>query len=193
MLSLFQFIRHAGFKGTVVGFDEAEQGLSVDKKKTEKILSMLMSGIEAITNLNGGSALLVYALTPDLVDKMKSFAALSQRVSSPRGRGFFDGNTLAPLIDLRRGDPLQDLQRIGSKLVEVFYEVFGPVEIEVPREKTLAAIDKIASDIVEINLSSSNRRDMVKTTCLILLGVLETGELQVAATVDNYPDEDLEV
>lgn len=185
MLSLFQFIKHAGFRGTVVCFDEAEQGLSVDKRKTDKILSMLMSGIEAITNLNKGSALLVYALTPDLVEKMKTFPALQQRITSPPGRSFFDGNVLAPLIELRReeDDPTVDLKRIGYRLVEVFLNFFGE-EITVTKELLENKIDEIADEIVEIDLSSSNRRDMVKSTCWMLLNVIDTGQIEAAVSQD---------
>jgi hypothetical protein len=176
MMSLFQFVRHATFHGTLVCFDEAEQGLSVDKKKTDKILSMLMSGIESITNLHEGSTLVVYALTPDLVDKMKNFAALQQRIISPQGRGFFDGNTLAPLIDLWRDNPLEDIKLIGNKLVDVFYKLLGQ-EIKIEKEDVLSVIDKTAGAIVEENISGSNRRDMVKATCSILIELFETGKL----------------
>lgn len=190
MLSLFQFIKHAGFCGTVVCFDEAEQGLSVDKKKTDKILSMLMSGIEAITNLNRGSALMVYALTPDLVEKMQNFPALQQRITSPQGRGFFDGNVLAPLIELRRDDPLADLECIGHKLVDVFFSFFGE-ETKIQNDTLKSEISKIAEEIVETDISSSNRRDMVKSTCSVLLGIIETGEMEVAVSRDI--DEESEV
>ncbi|MEQ8187744.1 MAG: BREX system ATP-binding domain-containing protein [Candidatus Eremiobacterota bacterium] len=176
MMSLFQFIRHAGFQGSLVCFDEAEQGLSVDKKKTDKILSMLMSGIESITNLQEGSALVVYALTPDLVDKMKNFAALQQRIMSPRGRGFFDGNTLAPLIELWSDNPLEDINRIGNKLADVFYELLGE-EISVRKEEVFKEINEIAISIVEENISGSSRREMVKGTCSMLLELFETGKL----------------
>ncbi len=184
MLSLFQFIRQAGFNGTVLCFDEAEQGLSVDKKKTEKILSMLQAGINAIADLKEGSALLMYAFTPDLVDKMKTFAALQQRISSPPGRSFFDGNVLAPLIDLTRRDPLQDLQNIGGKLVSVFYNIFAD-EVELSREELLEYVNQLALDILEKEVSSSNRRDMVKNVCTVLLGILETGKIHAAAAYEN--------
>ena len=176
MMSLFQFIRHAGFQGSLVCFDEAEQGLSVDKKKTDKILSMLMSGIESITNLQEGSALVVYALTPDLVDKMKNFAALQQRIMSPRGRGFFDGNTLAPLIELWSDNPLEDIRRIGNKLADVFYELLGE-QISIRKEEVYKEINEIAISIVEENISGSSRREMVKATCSMLLELFETGKL----------------
>ncbi|HHY90669.1 MAG TPA: DUF2791 family P-loop domain-containing protein [Clostridiales bacterium] len=184
MLSLFQFIRHAGFNGTVVCFDEAEQGLSVDKKKTEKILSMLQAGINAIADLQNGSAMLMYAFTPDLVEKMKSFAALQQRIWSPSGRSFADGNVLAPLIDLTIRDPLQDLRNIGRKLVSVFFDKFGG-EVQTSKDKLFAYVDKIASDILEKEISSSNRRDMVKNVCSFLLEVLETEQIYAAATADD--------
>jgi len=183
MMSLFQFIKHAKFNGTVVCFDEAEQGLSVNKKKTDKILSMLMSGIEAITNLQGGSAFIVYAITPDLADKMKNFPALQQRIISPRGRGFFDGNTLAPLIELTTHDPIKDLQRIGRRLVDLSYELYYD-EIFSQKEDILEEIDKIAKGILKQNSSVSSRRDMVKETCIMLQGLIDSGEFH------NYIEQD---
>jgi len=57
LLSLFQLVRRAKFRGTVLTFDEAEQGLAVDRKRMDRILSMLQSGINAVSNLRDGSAL----------------------------------------------------------------------------------------------------------------------------------------
>ena len=56
-----------------MGFDEAEQGLGVDKRTMQRILSMLQSGINAMADLQQGSALVVYALTPDIVESMENF------------------------------------------------------------------------------------------------------------------------
>lgn len=193
MLSLFQLVRHAGFKGTVVCFDEAEQGLTVDKKKTEKILSMLMSGIASIVDLPKGSALVVYALTPDIVERMETLAALQQRIANPEGHSFFEGNTYATQIKLtKRDDPLKDLEAIGDRLVEMVYQELGE-EIKLKKEAILIEVHQRAKEIVETNLSVGNRRDMAKITCILLLRLYETGGLEAAASSEQNALEEDEV
>jgi hypothetical protein len=178
LLSLVQFIRHARFRGTVIGFDEAEQGFAVDKRKMDRILSMLQSGINAIVDLEGGSALIVYALTPDIVEEMEKFPALQQRVADPVvGRGFFDGETLAPKIDLtRRGDPVRELKAIGRRLVELLYDQ-ADRPIAVAKDAALAEVDRVAEDVASKDIRSSNRRTMVKRTCSMLLRLYNEGVL----------------
>lgn len=179
LLSLFQLLRHAKYAGTVVGFDEAEQGLSVDKRTMQRILSMLQSGINAMVDLQQGSALVIYALTPDIIESMEDFSALQQRVADPSPtRGFFDGETLAPRIDLarqREGGP--DLTRIGRRLAEVLYEHAGE-NILVPIEKALDVVSQVAEDVALRDPSSSNRRTMVKRTCAMLLRLHQDGVLE---------------
>lgn len=193
MLSVFQFVKHAGFRGTVLCYDEAEQGLNVDRKRTEKILSMLQGEINSITTLDNSSALLVYALTPDLISKMETFAALQQRIADPGpGLGFFDGNTLAPLIDLtRRKDPVDDLKVIGQKLLELCLSHVNQGWTLSP--KALAErVDEIATAVAMEDLSASNRRSMVKRTCTTLLSLLPAHEY-VASTKERTVEEEDEV
>ncbi|RNB82515.1 hypothetical protein EDM59_20385 [Brevibacillus nitrificans] len=189
MFSLFQFVKHAGYQGTVVCFDEAEQGFAVDKKKMERIHSMLMANINSIVELNQGSVLLVYALTPDVVSKMDAFAALQQRIADPApNEGFFDGNTFAPLIDLtKRSDMLEDLREIGEKLVQLMYEHFEE-EMPVKRQTALERVRDRALRIVEQDLSSSTRRTMVKEVCTMLLRMYDDAD-EVAAAQDSEEDE----
>lgn len=176
MLSLFQFVRSAGFKGTVVTFDEAEQGLSQNRKTMDRILSMLQSRINSIADLKRGSALVVYAFTPDLVDQMERLAALQQRVADPGpGMGFFDGNTLAPRIELtRRDDPERELRDMGRRYVNVAYDI-PEWNCQLPREQMLASIDQLAAEIAADDISSSSRRSMAKRTCATLIRALEEG------------------
>ena len=123
---------------------------------------------------------------------MKSFAALQQRISSPSGRGFIDGNILAPLIDLTIREPLQDLQNIGRKLVSIFYNKFAG-EVKVSEKELLKRVEQIALGILEKEMSSSNRRDMVKSVCTVLLGLLETDQTCVAAAIDPNDTYEAEV
>jgi len=192
LLSLFQFIRHSGFPGTVVCYDEAEQGLTVDKRKTERILSMLQSGINALADLQMGSVLVVYAITPDLREKMANFAALQQRVADPGvDESFFDGNTMAPVIDLtRRKDPLNDLQSIGHRLVGLFYEQAGS-SMTVGKEIVIEKVNQFAEEIAGADQTTSNRREMVRRTCAMLVRLYSEGVVRdVAVSGQSTDDED---
>ena len=190
LLSLFQFVRRAGFRGTVVTFDEAEQGLGVDQRRMDRILSMLQSHINALADLKQGSALVVYAFTPDLVEQIERFAALQQRVEDPgHGQGFFDGNTLAPRIDLtRRGDSTKELQTIGHRLVDLLFD-HANLDGMVEREHVYATVDELATEIALEDVSSSSRRMMVKRTCAILMRVHDEGIIE-PVTMPDRMDED---
>ncbi|MCC4766558.1 hypothetical protein FXW07_07990 [Methanosarcina sp. DH1] len=194
-LSLYQLIKRAGFTGTVVAFDEAEQGFSISSQKKSQLLSLLQSDINSINELHNGSALVLYAITPDISEEMMEFAALQQRVQDPfRGTSFWDGNTRAPLIYLTRRDGItrsevaDELTEIGRKLVELLYSKVGS-EITVPREEVIEKIKSFAIAISNEDLSPSNRRKMVKGTCIMLIRLYEDGELVEPALGD---DEDFE-
>lgn len=189
-LALCQFVRRAGFQGTVVTFDEAEQGLGVDRKRMDRILSMLQSGINAIADLKQGSVLVVYAFTPDLIESMERLAALQQRVADPGiGFGFFDGNTRAPRIDLtQRGDTGKELEAIGRRLVELAMDDAN-WQLGASREEMLTVVRDLANEVGRDDPSSSNRRTMVKRTCATLLRAYESGVIDTAP-LPNRIDED---
>jgi len=186
-LALFQFVRLARFQGTVVGFDEAEQGLSVDRRKTAVIHSMLQASINAMKDLKDGSALIVYALTPDIVEKMHEFDALRQRVADPGPeRGFFDGNTRAPIIDLSlRDDAQAELLAIGQGLVRMAFES-ELIPTSSDRSEVQSAVDRFADEVSARDASVSNRREMVKLTCSELLRWID-GETGTQSTDGASP------
>ncbi len=171
LLSLFQLIHHARFTGTVVGLDEAEQGFNVDRKHLNRILSMLKSDTDSIADLADGSALVVYALTPDVREEMDRFPALQQRIADPGGVGFLEGNWLATVIDLTiRGDPAEHLRHIAARMVELFtsQEALAPGETAATAHQRAA---EIADDVAATELSSSSRRTLVKRVAAFLLGI----------------------
>ncbi len=192
LLSLFQLVRRAKFRGTVLTFDEAEQGLAVDRKQMDRIMSMLQSGINAVSDLREGSALVVYALTPELFEHVEKFAALQQRVADPgKGEGFFDGNTLAPIIDLApRTDLVVELRTRGRSLVDLAY---GAPEWDSPVSKAdaVATVDRLAEEIGLEDVSSGSRREMVKRTCAMLIRTLDGGDLDTSPRPER--DDEAEV
>jgi len=183
MLSLFQFVKHAQFQGTVVGFDESEQGLSTDNRKIGRILSMLQSGINALSDLEDGAALVVYALTPDISEKMATFPALQSRVADPvMDKGFFDGVTLSPMIDLSRRagqtDVLDVLMEMGDRLVDMLYEDSAG-SIQTPIDDTKIQVRIIAREVRDLNIASGNRRIMAKAACALLVRLKNEGVLEI--------------
>jgi hypothetical protein len=191
MRSLFQFVRRAGYAGTVVGYDEAEQGFSVSRAKRKEILSMLQSDINAISGLRGGSVLLMFALTPDVAEHFDEFAALQQRLNDPGpGMGFFDGNTLAPRIDLtQRRDAKKELFAMGTKLVALFYQHCSK-DAQRPQEDMMQEVGKTADEILAVEAESSNRRTMVKRTCTMLLSSVPalSGLISTAGPASEEPE-----
>lgn len=169
MLSLCQFTRYAGFKGTVIGLDEAEQGLDVSREKQQRIMSMLQANINAVADLQEGSVLILYAFTPDLESRFSTFPALQQRIDVPIGQDFFEnGNTLAAKIDLtKRVDPTAELKAIGSRLADLFFKHFGD-EVSISRSEVGRHIEALAKQVFEQQYDSSNRRTMVKAVCAYL-------------------------
>jgi len=178
LLSLFRFVRAAGYHGTVITFDEAEQGLGVDRKKLNRIVSMLQSQINAVADLRDGSALIVYALTPNLIGEMETLAALQQRVADPASdMGFFDGNTRAVRIDLTlRPDSVHELEAIGTRLCDLLYAAYSE-QLTASRDDAYAAIRQVAAAVYLEEIATSNRRTMVKRSSTLLLHLYDTGTL----------------
>ncbi len=177
MLSLCQFIRYAGFKGTIIGLDEAEQGLDVNRRKQNLIMSMLQANINAVADLKEGSVLILYAFTPDLESRFSTYPALQQRIDVPADQDFFkNGNTLAAKIDLtRRDDPVSELKEIGHHLADLFYKHFGN-EATASRAEVIQHVEELANQVVEKQLDSGNRRTMVKEVCAYLWKLRNVGE-----------------
>jgi hypothetical protein len=180
-LSLAQFVRLSGFPGSVFCFDEGDQGFDVDRRKMNKIMSLIRTQVDGVTDLREGSALFVYAVTQPIVEEMERAPMLLDRIRDPGPRqGFFDGNTLAPMIDLTfRPDPGKDLRRIGKRLVDLVYEE-ALHQTQVSHEDASEAVFRIAEEVGQEDPTASARRMMVKRTCTYLLGVITTGEAQPA-------------
>lgn len=178
LLSLFQFVRIAGFRGTVITFDEAEQGLAVDRKKVARIMSLLQTQINALADLQHGSALIIYALTPNIYEQMQHFSALQQRVADPGpGQGFFDGNTRAVLIELnQRQEPLAELQKIGQRLIALLYEYAGN-SLAIEQARVIERVNSLAEQVIAEDVTIASRRTMVKRTSTLLLHLYEDGVL----------------
>lgn len=185
MFSLCQFIKAAGYNGTVIGFDEAEQAANVPAKQLNKILSMARSEIDAITRLQGGAVLIFYAFTPDVIQEMQRYPALQQRLAEPDpNRRFFDGNDYSPQIDLAQPFQVNNsksliiLQRIGERLVNLIFETYQVEMQAFDKNQILKASHDWADEIDARNASISNRRDMVRLTCSRLLHMYHTGSLE---------------
>jgi len=193
LFSLFQFVYYIGYRGIIVGFDEAEQSFNVDRKKLAKIFSTLRSLLDAVINLKDASALIIYAMTNDVYEEMNKYPALQQRLSSPYERDFFSGNVLAPVIDLTRLDSIDLSKKIAIKISDVFYETFKD-QLTISRDEILKKADEISDGIIKRGVSSSNKREITKAVCTYLLEILEDRELEYGIlkkinTQNLYEDE----
>jgi len=144
---------------------------------------MLQSGINALSDLEDGSALVVYALTPDIVAKMATFPALQSRVADPAlDKGFFDGVTLSPMIDLSRKagqtDVLDLLTEMGDRLVDMLYE-YSTEPIQSSIDDTKLQVRIIARQVRDLNVSSGSRRIMAKAACALLTRLVNEGVLEI--------------
>ena len=132
---------------------------------------MLKSDADAMADLAAGSALVVYALTPDVRDAMDQFAALQQRIADPGGVAFLDGNYLATVIDLSiRTDPVDHLRRIAERMLELYTSANELPDGETA-ESARGRVVAIAEDVAATEPSSSSRRVLVKRTAAFLLGI----------------------
>lgn len=192
MFSMFQFIRYAGFKGTVVCLDEADIGFQqTSKDKIQKILALLRADIGVINDLTGGAVFFIYALTDEVVQSMMQYMALKQRIDTPPGQGFMDGNDYAALISLTAPtDREAELRKIGHRLADLLYDHAG-LPIAIDKSQANNKIDQIAADIIEEDISSSSRREMTKRASTLLLNILNRGSLEAAATVSPLEEDEV--
>jgi len=101
LLCLCQFAKTINYRGTIIGFDEAEQAINVPRKKVQRILSMARAEIDSISRVKNAAVMIVYAFTPDVVQGMQAYPALQQRLAEPDPENrFFDGNSYSPRIEL---------------------------------------------------------------------------------------------
>lgn len=183
LLTLGQFNRRAHFRGTVIAFDEAEQGLDVDRRRFGIILSMLQSTINSVADLEGGALLICYAFTPEIVEKFNELPALHTRITS--AKSFFEGNVFAPLIPLDRGRPAEEeLPVIARNLAELFFSHFEVGDAE-EQQKLMAACVSKAQEVARSNASITSRRSMTKAVCEILLNAS-----RAAAPYEDEGEED---
>jgi hypothetical protein len=192
MFSIFQLIRYAGFKGTVVCLDEADIGFQlISRDKMQKILALLRADIGAINDLAGGAVMFVYALTEAVVQNMMQYMALKQRIDSQPGHGFMDGNDYAALISLSLPtDREAELKRIGHRLTDLLYDNAGP-SLSVSKPEVLEKVNTIASEIIEEDISSSSRREMTKRTSVLLLNILNGGHYEAAASTAGIEEDEV--
>ena len=85
--------------------------------------------------------------------------------------GFFDGNTLAPVIDLRmRQNAVSDLEAIGQRLVDILYDRYGSALL-IPYHTVLAGVTELAREVAQSNPTIGNRREFIRrvSTSLVTL------------------------
>ena len=179
LLSLCQLVKYSGFTGTVIIYDECEQGLHIGPKKEAKLQSLMLSEINSIINLQKGSVLIMYAITSNFRRDLMNLPPFQQRIIHTRGP-FSKDNVMSPLIEIQQFPPgstkKEFLVKIGEKLVDLVYlvaEKQGKSLVH-PKESMYSLITKLAER--EYNEADYKRR-MVKGTCSILTQLYDTGEM----------------
>jgi hypothetical protein len=126
------------------------------------------------------------------MEQMEKLAALQQRVADPGpGMGFFDGNTLAPRIELtRRDDPEGELRAMGRRYVNIAYDQ-PQWDCVISRETMLDTIDQLATEITLEEISSSSRRSMAKRTCATLMRALDDGVIDTTPLPDRVLEDEV--
>jgi hypothetical protein len=190
-LSLYQLIKLCGFQGTVVVFDEAEQGFNISKKKQSMLFSILQSDINSIITLEGGAVLVLYAIHSQTLGEIMNFPALQQRIRHPFK--FSAEHFNSPIIEIDRSETaskeeiLGELRAIGERLINLMYEAAGS-EITVPMDSTYSLIQTLAESCIKEDMTSSNRRAMVKGTCSILAQLHDKNSLPNIDEISITPD-----
>lgn len=177
LIALAEFVRHAGWTGLAVGFDEADQGFSVAPKRRDAILSVMRSDFDALLRVRGAPLLALIAITPDVRDAMATYPALQQRFRAPDGVDFFDGeteaHTRAPLIDLdSRYDPARDLPALATRLVEAFYAEHSG-ETTVSQEDALREARSTADEIQNSEAAVQAQRQLAKAIAVQLIRYID--------------------
>ena len=151
-------------------FDEAEQAKSISSKHFQRIQSVFQSKINSTADLRNGSALLVFAVTPDVIERFADFGALQQRIADPSpDDGFFNGNTYAVKIDLtQQSYSEKSLAEMGRHYVNAAFDE-PEWDSTKSRDEMLNEINTIAIDVAANEGSSSSRRIMAKRTAEMLI------------------------
>ena len=203
MLSLFQFIRYSGFAGTVVGYDEAEQGFYVSRRKMQEIQTMLQMEINAIADLEDASALILFVVTPNIIEKLVDFPALQQRLANP-GKSFLEGADFAPQIDLSEQASLRDsnqhMKNIGRRNITILFADYSDPECprcnsdyQVDQSTVAEFVDGIANKVSDEGLGAGEIRAFTKSSCGFLVHVWENDDSSgytVRIDVDPTDDSD---
>ncbi len=139
--SLVQLIRHLGFSGLVICFDETERALSLTAKAKELHLSNLRELIDECGQTAFQGAMLFYAVPDEtfLEGRTMVYEALRQRVDTVFGD--FNPSGVKIFLDATIRDPKPFLQEVGQKLAAVYGKAY---QWELPDRAVQETIDLVA-------------------------------------------------
>lgn len=203
LLSLYQLVRECGYSGTVVAFDETDQNWrKITPKHKGLFYSLLQSEVNALVDTKDLAVMIAYSLVPEIYDHMNQYPALQNRIVPPSPKLTFEkGNTDCPVIMISRPPDLsveeirEELVSMGDKLIDMLYRIPGEHR-QCPRDMLEEAVEEIAQGVVEEDLSSGDRRTMVKRTASVLNryyydGVLpDPDDLKDLKDLDEGPEEE---
>ena len=166
LLSLAKFLPESGVHGLILLLDEVETLSQVKGKALLRILAAIRVFLDLPTSVPGGVPLFgVFAATPDVLDEVKKYPALQQRLAVT-GASFSEGNDMAIQLPLDKVAPQDELlMEIGQKLIDIGSRATGHrfnVELQVENARRLVHV------ACERNLDVAARRIFVKSWVNIL-------------------------
>ncbi|MCI0407802.1 MAG: ATP-binding protein [Acidobacteria bacterium] len=170
--SLGRFAAHAGYRGLVILFDEAEMSYSVmrrsDLKRAHNNLLHLINGVDESEGL-----FLVYATTPDFYTDPKhgiqNYGALAQRIGKPEN---FPPAALDKVWNLDAVQPTRDHYRaVGHKLRDLYILAYPDAATRIMEPEK---IETFVDELVAIHPSLSP----VRTWRVLIVGVIRRFDLE---------------
>jgi bacteriophage exclusion system BrxC/D-like protein len=162
LMALVSFIKEAGFNGTCLLLDEAENAFNVKGKAKEKALSTLRNLGDTLSTHEPRCTLMLTAVTREVEESFIDYMALQQRYARVAG-AFSPKNTSSPVIDL--ADLPYDNFKIGKKLLDLAHKIYPDI---LKSELEQQNLDILAHYAESRSFDVNHRRLFVKTASWLL-------------------------
>ena len=182
LLSVLCFVKEAGAHGTVVLFDEVETLFNARGRALQRVLAAMRVMLDQAGGITGGVPLFgVFAAVPDILEQIRRYEAVSQRLEV-KGAPFEEGNNYAPQLHLEKVDTQKNLlEKLGERLISLGEIAIPFVFNQELQCRNIGLLARVAS---ESNLEIDARRLFVKACVNILQQQSHQGEVE-------YPEDEM--
>lgn len=166
LMALVSFIREAGFSGTCLLLDEAENAFNVKGKAKEKALATLRNLGDTLSTHEPKCTFMLTAVTREVEEGFVDYMALQQRYARVAG-AFSPKNPSSPVIDLAElpYDNLEIMREIGRKLIDLANKIYpDTLKCAIEQEN----LDLLAKYAESRSFDVNHRRLFVKTATWLL-------------------------